>query len=170
MNFNFSYTFLLHYSEKSSTFASETDNPFMCSFLFAPASRRKNSVHIDKSVYWCFAFDNLKKLRNFFLPFLVRTEVSNRCLPIWYSPYCTLWYWCFMLPYPRRLLVVYLTKRVMRRPRFVDKQLEVCVFCMYEGPQQGGAVGGWAKDERRSGEGRAKVERRMSEGRVVAKE
>ena len=47
-----------------------------------------------------------------------------------------------MLPYPRRLLVVYLTKRVMRRPQVVNKQLEVCAFCMYEGPQEGGAVGG----------------------------
>ena len=47
-----------------------------------------------------------------------------------------------MSPYPRRLLVVYLTLKAMRRPRFVDKQLEVCVFCMYEVTQQGGAVGG----------------------------
>ena len=47
-----------------------------------------------------------------------------------------------MSPYPRRLLVVYLTLKAMRRPRFVDKQLEVCAFCMYEGPQEGGAVGG----------------------------
>ena len=47
-----------------------------------------------------------------------------------------------MSPYPRRLLVVYLTLKAMRRPRFVDKQLEVCAFCMYEVTQQGGAVGG----------------------------
>ena len=45
-------------------------------------------------------------------------------------PYRTCLYRCVMWPYPRRLLVVYLTKRVMRRPQVVNKQLEVCAFCM----------------------------------------
>ena len=47
-----------------------------------------------------------------------------------------------MSPYPRRLLVVYLTLKAMRRPLLMNNQHEVCAFCMYEGPQQGGAVGG----------------------------
>lgn len=32
--------------------------------------------------------------------------------------------------YRRRFPVVYLTLKAMRRPRFVDKQLEVCAFCV----------------------------------------
>lgn len=33
--------------------------------------------------------------------------------------------------YRRRFPVVYLTLKAMRRPRFVDKQLEVCAFFVY---------------------------------------
>ena len=36
------------------------------------------------------------------------------------------------LSYRRRFPVVYLTIKVMLRPRFVDKQLEVYAFYMYE--------------------------------------
>ena len=126
-----------------------------------------NSVHIDKSVYWRFAFDQQKTSQLF--GFKVKIKVSNRCLPIWYLPYRIGVCRCVMSPYPRRLLVVYLTLKAMRRPRFVDKQLEVCVFCIYYWPQQGGAVGGWAKDERRSGEGWARDERRSSSSERVTK-
>ena len=36
-----------------------------------------------------------------------------------------------VLSYRRRFPVVYLTIKVMLRPRFVSKQLEVCAFCMH---------------------------------------
>ena len=36
-----------------------------------------------------------------------------------------------MLSYQRRFPVVYFTYPAMRRPRFVNKQLEVYAFCVY---------------------------------------
>lgn len=83
----------------------------------------------------------IRRLRNF-SGFKVKIKVSNRCLPIWYLPYRIGVCRCVMSPYPRRLPVVYLTLKAMRRPLIVNNNSEVCVFCMYEGTQQGGAVGG----------------------------
>ena len=37
---------------------------------------------------------------------------------------------CSMFSYQRRFPVVYLTIKVMLRPRTVDKQHEVCAFCV----------------------------------------
>ena len=36
-----------------------------------------------------------------------------------------------VLSYQRRFPVVYFTYPAMRRPRFVNKQHEVCAFCVY---------------------------------------
>ena len=39
-------------------------------------------------------------------------------------------YGCSVFSYQRRFPVVYLTIKVMLRPRFVNEQHEVCAFCV----------------------------------------
>ena len=102
---------------------------FVCSFLFVPVLRRTNNVHIDKSVYWRFEFWQIEKLRNFFI---TKSESKWAMDAYGYgvyhiaSAFVGVLYHHISVGFP----VVYLTWWVMRRPRFVNKQLEVCAFCM----------------------------------------
>ena len=93
----------------------------LCSFLFAPAFRRTNSIHIDKSVCWRFEFGVRKNFATFSV-FKVKIKVSNRCLPVWRLPHRVCICRCVITPYPRRLPVVYLTLKAMRRPQLVSNQ------------------------------------------------
>ena len=70
-----------------------------------------------------------------------------------------------MLSYLRRLLVVYLSVKVMRRPLLMNKRQRSALFVCTKAHKKEVR----SEDERRMSEGRAKVERRLSEGRVVAK-
>ena len=82
--------------------------------------------------YWIAFIDALhltnRKLRNFSITLQIKVTVNAYGYD-YIQYYISLG--CSVFSYQRRFPVVYWSVKVMRRPRFVNKQLEVCAFLLY---------------------------------------